>query len=917
MRATGRSGSGPQRRSRGWAGRLARLVFLLYPRDFRGRYGQEIRDLHARLGREREGIAPSPTRGLLRVALEAFRHGPASRLEALRRVRDRRANARRDRGADALGLDLRRVFRRFARRPMASGLLVATLALGIGATTAIFSVSEQVLLRPLPFAEPERLVRFMNVGADGVEVDGTIAYLDLFDWHERSHAFEGVVAYDEWWPILSSTGGAERVVAATVSANYFELLGLTPVAGRFFLPSEDVDGNDTVVVISHSLWSQRFARGGHAIGATLELNGRAHQVVGVAPPFDDPGLAGLGEVPLLWRPNGYGGLGLDRLPNRGSESWAGLGRLKEGVTLDQAKLEVANVAAALQSEFPESNSRRGATLVRLHDQIVGDLRPSLILLGTAVALLFLVALVNVVGLLLGRAAERAHETALSRALGAGRWSLLRLGMVEGLVLAGLGCLLGLPCAWLGTQLLADLAAHVLPRSVEVSLDPRPILFAAGLSVVAGVACGALPTLVAVRSKVGTALRTGAAALAGSRSSARARAGLVVLEVAMSVVLLFGATQFGAGFMNLLDVDPGIATENVLTFRVTAPRSSYPERADLESIYDRLQERVWALPGVQAVGVTNVLPFSGSFDGNGVWAMDWPELTLENEVSAQTRSVSPGFFKAIGVALEEGSFFGTVTEEEEPVAVISRQLADRLWPQGEAVGRRLLTSADEDRPARVVGVIRDVKHLSLDEEAEAQVFLARAQGVVPWQLRSASVVVRASVDPLAPESGLVSAVRGAVRSVDPGIPISEVRTMSQWVDRSVSSPRLRSMLTLVFGVAALILTGMGIYSVISSAVTFRRRELAIRFALGAQRSRVAGGVLSQTFLLVAQGLLLGGFGAWMLRGVVSSFVYGVDLIDPLSTVGLPVGLLVVAALAASLSPAMRASRVAPSATLKEV
>ena len=908
----------PEGRTNGLFCRLleifARLSFRLYPRAFRESYEEEIRALHERL----DGVAGGETsaRMSLRMIAEAVRQGPAARLE--HRLRTRPAEVSRTGGLrwDAIVLDIRRAGRQLRRRPLLNGLLVGTLALGIGSATAIFSVTEQVLLRPLDYEAPDRLVRFMNTDFGELVADGTIAYQDLHDWHERGGVFEGVVAFDEWGPILAAGGEVERISAATVGANYFDLLGIQPAAGRFFLPEEDEDGKDFVVVLSNRLWKRRFGAQPEVIGLMVMLDDRPHEVVGVAPPMEEPGLAAVDDEPVLWRPNGYGGLAQDRLPNRGSESWAGIGRLRDGVTLEQAQTEVQNVASLLEREYPESNRGRGVVLIPVHRQMVGEIQPSLRLLMGAVGLLFLVALVNVAGVLLGRATERARETAVSRALGAGRWVLLQRGVVEGAVLGSLGCLLGLALAWLGTRFLTSLAGHVLPRPVEAGLEIRPIAFAVIASLVTAAFCGILPTLLSFRTGLAQTLRAGAISLAGTRSSVRTRSLLVVAEVALSVVLLFGATFLGVGFVNLLEVDPGIEAENVLTFGLSVPRASHPDSLAIDRFYSTLEEQLRVLPGVVDVGVTNIVPLSGDFDGNGVWASDWPDRSDENELSAETRSVSSTYLSTMGVELHSGRFFDQPAADGEPEAIISHSLAEKLWPGGDPIDRFLISSADESRPARVVGVVADVKHLRLDEVAPDRVYLPRAQALVPWQMRRATVVLRTATDPMDPKLGMSVAVRQAVRSLDPRIPISEMRTMDQLIDRTISSPRLRTLLTVVFGAASLLLTALGIYSVISSSVTMRRREFAIRLALGAQRSRVASYVLAETTMLVAAGTVIGVITAWIGKGIVESLVYGLDGVHALAVAAVPVSLLLLVSVVASLSPALRASGLAPAAILKE-
>ena len=891
------------------------MAVRLYHPDFRARYEEEILRLHGQLDGE-ASTSSGPMSRAVRIAAEALRHGPATRFE-YRQQRSRRSPTVGGRDMRSVTLDLRHALRMLFAQRAQSALLIGTLALAIGSGAAIFSVVDQVLLRPLSFGEPERLVRFWGVERGELAENGTIAYLDVFDWHDRSRAFEAVAAYDEWEPTLAGDGDPVQLIAATVSANYFSLLAVTPHVGRFFLPEEDEDGKDRVVVLGHSLWQSRYGGDRHIVGQTLLLNDSPHVVVGVAPPLEGSGLASdRSQDAQLWRPNGYLGLDLDRLPNRGSESWAGIGRLKAGWTLERAQIEVDHVASALAREYPESNTDRGVRLVPLQEQIVGNSTESLFLLSGAAGLLFLVALVNVAGVLLGRAAERLKDTALRAALGARRWDLLRRDLIEGALLSTLGCFLGVPLAWALLKLLLAFVGHALPRPVEGILDIRVVAFAVVTSVFAGILCSLPPSLSMMWRTLVPSLRSGSLALTGSRRAAGTRNFLVAAEVGLSLVLLVGAAVLSVGLWNLRTVDAGVQSSNLLTFQLRPARSSYPDAAALDGLYSRLQERLRALPGVKSVAVTNIVPLSGDFDGNGVWADDWDEKTIHNGLSAQTRTTSSGYFETMGIQFVQGQSFERSQFGEERVAVINRRLAAQLWPSEDPIGRYVRSSADGSEPIRIVGMVQNVKHLSLEDEAPAQIYLPRSQGLVVWQLRRATVVLRSEGDLVGAEMGLAGAVRDVVGDLDPNLPVANLSSMSQLIDRTVASPRLRATLTLAFGVIALLLTAVGIYAAISHAVTLRRREVAIRMALGAGRGQVTLEILRQTLALVGAGILFGGVLLALASPLLSRFVYRLDWSQAVAFGLIPVVLMIVSAVIATLAPVLRASRAEPTVVLRE-
>ncbi|HVS65953.1 MAG TPA: ABC transporter permease [Thermoanaerobaculia bacterium] len=895
----------------------------LYPKRFRERYGADLVELHQRLADER---APGARRGagravigsLLGTLLDTLRDAPAAHLEELRRSRRRRIASRTGgaltaaRRAPGGGWrDTVTALRALRRRPGFSLLVIATLGLGLGGLTAIWTVIGGVLLEPLPYAEPDRLYQLWGTEQGELQVAGTVAYLDVMDWREQSEAFSEVAAYDEWTPILTGAGEPVRLPAALVSANFLDLLGVEPAIGRFFLPSEDVDGQDRVVVLDFGLWQSRFGGDPAIVGRSILLNGRPHVVVGVTQAsFEDPGLSGKSfEPPVLWRPLGYLGVEDDRLPNRGSSSYAAVGRLRERVSPEAAQAELGTIAARLESEYADTNQGRGVVMVPLAEQLVGDVRPSLLMLLGAMACLLAIALVNVASLMLGRATERSTEAAIRSSLGAGRWGLLRPAVSEGLLLGLAGGALGLVLAQPLLRTILGLAGADLPRADRVAIDGRTLLFTTAMSLVAGVLCGLLPAISSIRGALRGRLRSNASA---GRAALRLRSALVAMQVALALVLLSGGAVLTSSFVNLLEVDAGIEPRGVLTFDLAPPSSRYPEPADLDRYYAEVLQRLSALPGVQAAGAINIVPLSGSFDGNGLAVPGHPSPDPDGEWSIQTRSVTPGYFEAIGTPILRGRGIEARDRgDAPPVVVINETAAERFWPGEDPVGEHVEIVGAE---VEIVGVAADTKHLALDQEAPLQAYLSREQAVAAWQVRRQSIVLRTDADPLDPARGLVAAVRGEVWAIDPEIPLASLRSLQQVVDRTVSSDLLRTVITVAFAVLALLLSLVGIYGVTSYAVALRRRELAIRMALGARRRRVVGEVVRQAMRPAVIGLLLGIAGSWGVAAALRSFLFEVDGAPLAGPILAP--LLVAVALVASFVPARRVTRIEPVAALRE-
>lgn len=883
---------------------------MLYPKRLRERWGEDLVELHSRLA---EGDSPADRRGWGRAVLDTLRDAPAAHFEEMRRSR---RNARRSPrgGRSPLGgarRDLTTALRSLRRRPGYSLLVIATFALGLGGLLAIGTVVDGVLLRPLPFPETDRLFRFSSTERGEVDEHGTVAYLDAMDWRDQSEAFLDVAAYDEWNPILTGVGDPERLFAAQVNTSFFDVLDVEPAVGRFFLPEEDVDGQDAVVVLDHAFWQSRFGGDPGVVGRSIRLNDSPHLVVGVtSASFEDPGLSG-GRffAPVLWRPLGFVGVDEERLPNRGSESYAAIGRLRPGVDPEAARAEVAAISARLEAEYPESNAERGVVLVPLADQLVGDVRSSLWLLLVAMGLLLTIAMVNVASLMLGRTVERSTESAIRSSLGAGRGALLRPALFEGVVLAAIGGCVGVGLASPMLRAILTVAAAELPRVDRIAIDGRLLAVTALVSVAVGAVCGVLSALPSTRGALRGRLRSGASA---GRSALRLRAALVAVEVALALVLLTGATVLALSFRNLERVDAGIEPEGVLTFDLSPPFARYRDREALDHYYAEVLDELRAIPGMRAVGAVNIVPLSGGFDGNGLLVEGQPSQAADGYWSIQTRSVTPGYFESIGTPILRGRGIEAGDRADaQPVAVVNETTARRFWPNGGAIGSHVeIVGADVE----IVGVAADAKHLALDQPVPFQAYVSREQAVAAWQVRRMSIVLRVDGDPLAPDLGLVAAARRAVWAVDDQIPLAGLRSLQQVVDRTVTRDLLRTSITAAFAGVALLLSLIGVYGVTAYAVVLRRRELAIRMALGARRRRVVRQVARQAVRPALWGLVVGAAGSLGAVRLLESFLFGVE---SGALVGLALApLLLAVAFVASWLPARHATRIEPVAALRD-
>lgn len=802
--------------------------------------------------------------------------------------------------------DARRAVRSLAKRPSFTVTAVLTLAIGIGATTALFTVLRGVLLRPFPYQEPDRLVQLMGSRVGDPPGSGNVSYPNLDDIEREGGALAGVAGLSAWRPAL--TGDEPEVVpGATVSWDYFALLGLTPVAGRFFQADDEGEGREPAVVISHGLWTRRFGADPTLPGRTIQVNNESYLVVGVAPRgFEGPHLVTFGgEQPEIWRTPWFEAAEWFR----SGRSWRGVARLADGVTMATAQEDVSRIMQRLTEAFPEENADRLITLRPLRDSVVADSRPALMMLLAAVALVLLVACVNVANLFLGRILERFDDLRLQAALGASRGRLLAHLLSESLVIAVVGGLAGVGLAFLGIRGLVGLAGTSMPRVDAIRIDGVVLSFAAAVTIGTGLLFGLIPSL---RMLGGRSLASGAGARDGgslSRHAGRLRSGLVLAQVATTVMLVFGAVLLVRSFLELDRVDLGLETHGVLTLDMhgAAWWDLEPEAAAIA--YRTLIERVEALPGVSAVGAMDVLPLAGSYSCDGFTPLDRPPPAPGEGECAEVRSVTPGALEALGVRLVSGRPLAwSDGGDAARSAIVSRRTAGHFWPSEDAIGKRALVHGDS---FTIVGVVADVRHFGPEREAAAMMFLPSAQE--PWNgiARGLSLVV--SGEPAVERMG--EQIEREIHAVNPAIAVENVRPLGALLRATTGAPRFRTTLLVAFAGAALALALVGIVGVITNAVTRRRRELGIRIALGATPAELVRSVSREGAAIAVAGLAIGVLGALALSRVLRAFVFGVSVLDPAALVA-GAALVLGLSLLATWLPARRAARIDPNSALRD-
>jgi putative ABC transport system permease protein len=800
--------------------------------------------------------------------------------------------------------DVRYAIRSFARAPRFTVPAVLALALGIGATAAIFSVVRGVLLKPLPYRDPDRIVVVWENNLKRNRARNVVGAANFVEWRARNRSFDGLGLAGPSRLNFLLGNQPEEISGLSASSDIFTIIGVSPALGRAYNAQEDLEGNDAVIVLSHEFWLSRLGGRADVLGTTVNTNGRPRTIVGVMP----PGFTLIGQRADFLIPYGWTMERLRSAPGRGSSY--GLARLRDGVSFEQAESDMKNIAAALEKEFPERDAGWSITLVPVHEQMVDQIRPALRVLGGAVGLVLLIACVNVANLLLARGAVRARELGLRAALGAKRGRLIRQLITESLLLGSLGGIAGLALAWgFHRGLLALVANRIpVPRLDQVALDLPVLAFTIVLAMATGLVFGFIPAVIASRD-LNDSMREGGRHGAGPRSR-RALATLVIAEVALSLVLLAGAGLLIRSFMRLQAIDPGFVSNGVLTARVQVPGSRYPNGRQSSAFYSNVVERIAALPGVQDAAAVSFLPLSGPGIGTSFYPADRPEPAAGEAPTTEVRPVTPRFFKTMGIPFVAGRDFGLADGgDAKPVAIVSEALARRYLTGENPIGKPLHVNIGS-RPGgtdyEIVGVVRDIRIASLDGEIRPAVYLPHTQlpiGVMTF-------VARTPGDP----QSLITSVAGAVHALDAELPVAEVRTMDEVVDATLARPRVIAVLLTAFALMALALAGVGVYGVMAYSVAQRTREIGVRMALGATPQSVFRLVLGEGLRLVTIGVAAGLVAAGALTRLVETLLYDTPPLDPV-TFALTAAVLMLVATLASYVPARRGTSVAPIEALR--
>ena len=799
--------------------------------------------------------------------------------------------------------DLRFAARAFVRAPRFTVPAVLALALGIGATSAIFSVVRGVMLKPLPYRDPGRIVSIWETSVSRGQTRGIVAAANFVEWRERNRSFEylGMVGPTRMNILLD--GQPFEVTGLLASADVFSALGVRPALGRAFTTNEDLQGNDAVILLSHEFWQSRLNGRSDVLGSAINADGQSRTIVGVmAPGFTIEGQRAAFYIPYGWtveRLRAAQGRGLSHA----------VARLRDGVTLAQATEDMTSLAAQRAQEAPRLNAGRSVSLVPIQALTIETVKPALLVLSGAVALVLLIACVNVANLLLARSTVRQRELGLRTALGAARGRLLQQMLTESLMLSVAGGAAGLMLAIVFHRGLLALVANRIPvpRLDQVALDLPVVGFTVITALATGLLFGLVPALVA-SSGAGDALREGGRHGAGPRSR-RTLGALVVVEVALSLVLLTGAGLLIRSFIKLQNVNPGFRAESVMTARVTLPAARYPQPRDGTVFLDNAVTRVRSLPGVQSAAGISFLPMAGPGIGTSFYRLDRPRPADGEMPSTQVRPVTTEFFRTMGIPQLAGRDFNAADTADAPkVAIVSQGLVRQTFPGEDPMGKRLHVNAGQRDGLQVVvvGVVGDIKLASLDSETRAAVYIPHSQ--IPIGLMT--FVVRTAVEP----ASLANGIAGVVRGLDPELPLADVKTMEEVVDATLARPRTVSALLTVFALMALILAGVGVYGVMAYSVSQRTQEIGVRMALGATPESVFRMVLGQALRLVAFGVAGGLIAAGLLARLLGTLLFQTEPLDPL-TFAVTALVLVVVATLASFVPARRGTRIAPTEALR--
>lgn len=805
-----------------------------------------------------------------------------------------------------LAQNLKFALRRLKNNPGFTIVAVLTLALGIGANSAMFSIVNAVLLRPLPYRDPQRLVLLAEHWPQFPRL--SLSYLNFKDWRDQSHSFEAVGAVRNTVMTMTGIPEAERLPTQNVTANLFDLLGVKPELGRAISDSEDKPGAPPVALISHSLWERHFSSSRDALGKTITLDNQNYSIIGVMP----SGFEILQQAPdviLPFEPWAR------TLPD--DRSWhpgiLPIARLKQGVSLEQARSEMTVIAKQLEQQYPEADTNVSSLVDPILDQVVQNVRTALWVLIGAVGLVLLIACANVANLLLVRATGRRREMAVCMALGAQRFDIIRQLLAESMLVAVAGAALGLALSWVAVPLFTRLAGSSLPRSNNVSIDLSVLGFTALIALVTGILFGLAPARhswsIDLREALNESNRGGAV-----RAVLRTRAALVISEIAFAMLLLVGAGLLFKSFERLSNVSPGFSTDHILLANIVRSPTAYADRNVRLGFFDRLFEQVGALPGVGSVGAVSFLPVTGTGSALHFNIEGRPPRSPQEYTIASYRAVSAGYLKTLQIPLITGRWIEDRDREGAPtVVVINSGFAHTYFPNQSPIGQHIQLGATPDPNVpwmEIVGVVSDVRQ-SLVSESSSEMYVPFRQADLVLPVLTLSLVVRTTGDPLAQ----TNAIRSAVRNIDPNQPVTAIRSMQENVTQSISEPRFRTILLSVFAGIALVLAAVGIFGVMAYSVAQRTRELGLRIALGASRGRVLQLVLINGVQLTLIGVGIGLVATFFLTRYVSSLLFNVPRYDPITLVGVVVALIIIS-ICACYIPARRATLVDPIVALRQ-
>ena len=814
--------------------------------------------------------------------------------------------------------DIQYGLRQLIKNPAFTLIAALTLALGIGANTAIFSVVNALLLKPLPFPNPQELTAFgMTSKRVKDQTDlGSLSYPDFFDFRAQNRTLSSMAVFRVRPSAVTNAEGAASVLGVKASAEFFDVLEVKPIMGHTFTQADEKAGGGPggfKIIISNDFWKKQFGGEANVLGRSIELDRRKFTVIGVMP-------AGF-QFPIQADPIDFYVTIAEDAANpdgnkpateeRGSHSLDAIARLKPGVTIEQAQADLATIAANLEKQHPDTNSYFGVAFRPLREELIGDVRPALYVLFGAVLCVLLIANANVANLLLARASVRGKEIALRAAVGASRARIIRQLLTESLLLAGLGGLFGLLIAQWGTEALIRTVPQNIPRISNIQLDAAVLVFTLVVSLVTGVIFGLVPALQASHVDLNTALKTGTRTGTGGEHKHRLRNALVMAEVALALILLVCAGLLIQSFARLGRVSPGVQTERLLTARIQLPSVAYPKNENIIAFFDQFLPRIRALPGVESASTIVPLPLSGS---NMVTSFDMEEHPLPDgqQNGAPVRIVATDYFKTMGIPVRQGRVFNEHDQiKSAPVVIVNERFANKFFAGQNVIGKRIKPgfSADDkgEKMREIVGVVGNVKHLSLKNDDSPEMYLPRTQ--IPFDIVSLVVRTRVS-DPTA----LTSAIRKELAAMDSSIPLTSVRVFDEYISRALARPRFNALLLSIFAGTALLLTAIGIYGVLAYSVAQRTNEIGIRMALGAAQSNIFRLVVGQAMTLVAISLTIGLIGAIGATRLLTSLLFGVGAWDPITFASIVVLISFVAFLAAWL-PARRASRVDPVIALR--